>query len=195
LAKLAGKGEKMRTSLLILISCILLVTGCINGKQAVVTAPVADTCPVPGGYKMKPAIETAKQTLIDCPDKLDAVFAALLDVAKHSPDPENAALIQDVFKELIKRNKISEVYSKNLYQKHFSRMFVSIPDVKVYRLPGEIDSIKKELEHELSLKRIGMIECCNDKESFDLVEAEFARILSFMENLLLNEDYLKTVQR
>jgi len=74
-------------------------------------------------------------------------------------------------------------------------MFVSIPDVKVYRLPGEIDSIKKELEHELSLKRIGMIECCNDKESFDLVEAEFARILSFMENLLLNEDYLKTVQR
>jgi len=142
-----------------------------------------------------PAIETAKQTLNNCPEKLDEVFSAVLEVAKHSPAPENATLIQDMLKELIKQNKVSETYSKNLYQKYFSRTFVSIPDVKAYRLSAEIDTIKKDLHRELELKRVGMIEGCNDKESYQYAEAEFTRVVNFMENLLLNEDYLKVEKR
>lgn len=177
------------------ILCILLVSGCITGKPAVVSTPPMDTCPMPSGYRMAPAIETAKQTLSTCSEKLDEVFSAVLEVAKHSPAPENATLIQDMLKELIKQNKVSEAYSKNLYQKYFSRTFVSIPDVKVYRLAGEIDSIKLDLKRELRLKRIGMIECCNDKESYQFAETEFTRVVNFMENVLLNEDYLKAERR
>ena len=186
----------MKSISLCVVLCILLATGCATGKQAVVSAPpVVDTCPMPAGYRMKPAIETAKSTLTDCPEKFDKVFLSLLDVAKHSPAPENAELIQDMLKDLIKQNKVSETYSKTLYQKYFSGTFVSIPDVKVYRLPGETDSIKKALKRELEHKRIGMIESCNNKESYEHAEAEFARLVNFMENLLLNEDYLKTAQR
>jgi hypothetical protein len=177
------------------ILCVLLASGCMTGKHAVVSAPPVDTCPLPSGFQMAPAIETAKQTLSNCPEKLDGVFSALLEVAKNSPAPENAALIQDMLKQLIKQNKVSAVYSKNLYQKYFSRAFVSIPDVKVYRLAGEIDSIKKDMQKELALKRIGMIECCNDKESYKYAEAEFARVVDFMENLILNEDYIKAEKR
>ena len=178
-----------------MILCILLVSGCVTGKPAVVSAPPVDICPMPFGYRMAPAIETAKQTLSNCPDKLDVVFSAVLEVAKHSPGPENATLIQDMLKGLIKQNKVSETYSKNLYQKYFSRTFVSIPDAKVYRLAGEIDSIKKDLKRELGLKRIGMIECCNDKESYQYAEGEFTRVVDFMENLMLNEDYIKAEKR
>jgi hypothetical protein len=176
---------------LIVILCVLLASGCMTGKQAVVSAPPVDICPLPSGFRMAPAIETAKLTLSLCPEKLDEVFSGLLEVAKNSPAPENAALIQDMLKELIKQNKVSEIYSRNLYQKHFSRTFVSIPDVKVYRLAGDIDSIRKDLQKELGLKRFGMIECCNDKESYQYAEAEFARVVDFMENLILNEDYVK----
>ena len=189
------KEDKMKTKILVIFSCILLVSGCLSTKQAVVYTPAVDSCAMPSGYRMMPAIEMAKQTLSNCPEKLDEVFSAVLEVAKHSPATENAALIQDMLKELIKQNKVSEAYSKNLYQKYFSRMFVSIPDVKVYRLPGEIDSLKKDLKRELGLKRIGMIECCNDKESYQYAEAEFIRVVDFMENLLLNEDYVKTEKR
>ena len=185
----------MKTKILVIFSCILLVSGCLSTKQAVVFTPAVDICPMPTGFRMVPAIETANQTLNDCPEKLDEVFSALLKVAKHSPAPENATLIQDMLKELIKQNKVSEAYSRGLYQKYFSRTFVSIPDVKVYRLPGEIDSLKKDLKRELGLKRVGMIEGCNDKESYQYAEAEFTRVVNFMENLLLNEDYLKVEKR
>ena len=186
----------MKSICLTMILCIALVTGCTTGRATVVTAPpVVDTCRMPSGYRVNSAIETAKNTLNDCPEKFDEVFTALLDVARHNPTPGNAELIQDMFKDLIRQNKVSETYSKSLYQQYFSRRFVSIPDVKVYRLSGETDSIKKELKRELELKRIGMVECCNDKESYTLAEAEFARLLNFIENLLLNEDYLQTVQR
>lgn len=186
----------MKSICLTMILCTVLVAGCVTGKPAVVTAPpVVDTCPMPSGYRMQPAIETAKSTLTDCPEQFDAVFAALLDVAKHSPSPENAELMQELLKDLIKQNKVSESYSKSLYQQHFSRRFVSIPDVKVYRLSGETDSIQKALRHELELKRIGMVDCCGDKEAYALAEAEFARLNNLMENLMLNENYLQTVQR
>lgn len=172
-----------------ILLCIFLASGCVTGKPAVVSAPPVDICPMPSGYRMAPAIETAKQTLSNCPEKLDEVFSALLEVAKNSPAPENAGLIQDMLKALIKQNKVSEVYSRNLYRKYFSRTFVSVPDVKIYRLQGEIDSIKKDLKRELGLKRMGMIECCNDKESYQYAEAEFSRLVDFMESLLLNEEY------
>lgn len=180
---------------LIVILFILLLSGCTTAKPAVVSLPPVDTCPMSSGYQMGPAMERAKQTLSNCPEKLDEVFSAVLEVARHTPAHRNAALIQDMLKELIKQGMVSEAYSKNLYQKYFSRSFVSIPDVKVYRLSGEIDSIRKGLKRELEFKRVGMIEASNDKESYQYAEAEFIRVLDFMENLLLNEDYLKAERR
>ena len=169
---------------------LVLAAACATPQPTIVFEP-EPWCPIPSGYQLAPAIEMAEDTLMSCPDKLDGVFAALVEIATHSPEPENAVLIQDMLKRLIGRNKISETYSKNLYQKYFSHRFVSVHDTKVYNLQGELDFIKENLSKELALKKIGFVECCNDREGYRKVEAEYARVVNFMENLLLNEEYLR----
>ena len=115
----------------------------------------------------------------------------LLEIAGHSPGAQNGVLIQDLLKQLIKENKISETYAKSLYQTYFSRKFVSLPDIKVYRLSGEMTAIKKALKIELAQKKIGMVECCGDRAAYDDALSEYAGTLNFMENLVLNETFLK----
>lgn len=181
----------MRLKALVIISCIFLVVGCVKSKPVTVSPPPVNPCPMPTGYKLEPAIEMAEQTLTNCPDKLDQVFLKLLEIAKHSPSKENGILIQDLLKGLIKKNRVSETYTKNLYQEYFSSRFVSMPDIEVYNLAGEMNSIKKALKNELALKKTGMVECCNDKEAYEHAEAEYARAVNFMENLVHNEEYLK----
>jgi hypothetical protein len=176
---------------MVLSACVIGIAGCGATKPMKVTGPRLDTCPLPDGFKMKPAIQVAEMTLSNCPEKLDDVFAKLVKIAKDSPSPENGVLIQDLLKRLIKENKISETYTKSLYQQYFSRTFVSLPDVKVYRLSGELTDIKKALRNELARKKIGMVECCGDRASYEDALNEYARTLSFMENLILNEAYLK----
>lgn len=177
--------------IMVLSVCLIGVVGCGATKPMKVTAPQLDACPLPEGYKMKPAVRMAETTLNSCPEKLDAVFMRLLDIARHSPRAENGILIQDLLKQLIKENKISETYAKSLYQQYFSKRFVSLPDIKVYRLPGELTPIKRTLKKELELKRIGMVDCCGDRAAYEDALNEYARNLSLMENLVLNEAYLK----
>jgi len=184
---------KLKKAFLIIL-CVLGVAACETTRPVVVPAPPADPCPLPGGYQLKPAVATAEQTLRTCPNKLDEVFSSLLEVAKNSPKKENASLIQDLLKGLVKENKISETYAKNLYKKYFSIKFVNVPDVKTYNLPSEIDAIKKQLRREKALKRIGLLECCNDRAGYKMAEAEYARVVNFMENLVLNERYTKSGQ-
>lgn len=180
----------MKTKSLFVMMCVLLVWGC-ETVPTVPTTPYVDPCPMPSGFIVEPAIETAQQTLMACPNKLDQVFMKLLEIAKHKPDKENAALIQDMFKGLIKENKVSEAYTKDLYKRYFSPKFVSLPDVKTYNLASEIDSIKRELRKERNLKRIGMVECSDNKAGYKMAEGEYARIVNLMENLVLNEQYYK----
>lgn len=181
----------MKTRLLLIACCLLLGVACAKKPFAVSTLP-ADPCPMPAGYQIGPAIEAAKKTLSACPGKLDQVFMALITIAKHSPDKENAALIQEMLKGLIKENRISETYTKALYQRYFSPHFVEIPDLKVYKLSGEVPAIKRALKEELECKRMGLVDCCNDKESYRHAEGQYARTVGFIENLVYNDEYLKT---
>jgi hypothetical protein len=182
--------DNMKKRLVLIISILSVVAACATPQPAVVSRP-EKACPIPFGYQLAPAIAMAEQTLMSCPDKLDDVFAALVEVATHSPDKENAALIQDMLKKLVGMNRISETYSKTLYQKYFSHRFVSVHDTKVYNLQAELDFIKENLRKELAFKKVGFVECCNDREGYRKVEAEYARVVNFMENLLLNEEYLR----
>ncbi|MBL7171514.1 MAG: hypothetical protein ABIE47_10375 [Pseudomonadota bacterium] len=181
----------MKTKLFLIICGILLCVACAK-KPLVVSTPPADPCPIPSGYQMGPAIEVAEKTLNTCPGKLDQVFMALINIGKHSPDKENAALIQEMLKGLIKENRVSETYAKVLYQKYFSPHFVTIPDLKVYNLAGEVIAIKRALKEELACKRVGLVECCNDKESYKHAEGQYVRAVGFIENLAYNDEYLKT---
>lgn len=184
----------MKTKLLIVcISVMLLAAGCAT-KERVVVAPAMDPCPLPTGYKLEGAIEAAEQTLNTCPDKLDLVFAVLLDISKHQPKPENGVTIQGMMKRLVSRDLVSEKYSKTLYRKYFSYSFVSLPDTKTYNLPAEIDSIKDSLRAELAYKQVGIVECCGDKEGYQKVEAEYARLVMFLEDLVLNREYMHRSQ-
>lgn len=181
----------MKTRMLLIACCLLLGVACAK-KPLVVSIPPADPCPIPAGYQMGPAIEVAEKTLNTCPGKLDQVFIALIDVGKHSPEKENATIIQEMLKRLIKENRISETYTKILYQKYFSPHFVTIPDLKVYNLAGEVTAIKRTLKEELACKRTGLVECCNDKESYKHAESQYSRAVGFIENLAYNDEYLKT---
>lgn len=187
----AKKEDDMKTKLLLIICGVLLSVGCAK-KPVIVSSAPEDPCPMPTGYQLSPAVKMAEKTLDTCPGKLDQVFMALIEIAKQSPNRENALLIQEMLKDLIKRNRISETYSKNLYQKYFSLTFVTMPDLKIYNLAGEINSIKKVLKEELTCKRIGMVECCDDKESYKRAEGRYTRAISFIENLAYNEEYLKS---
>jgi hypothetical protein len=182
--------DNMKKGLVLIICILSVVAACVTPQPAVVSKP-ENSCPIPSGYQLAPAIEISEETLTSCPDKLDGVFAALVEIASHSPDKENAVLIQDMLKRLVGMNKVSGTYSKNLYQKYFSPRFVSVHDTKVYNLKGELDFIKENLQQELALKKIGFVECCNDREGYRKVEGEYARVVQFMENLLLNEEYLR----
>ncbi|MEA2040772.1 MAG: hypothetical protein U9N82_13260 [Thermodesulfobacteriota bacterium] len=180
----------MKTRMLLIVCCLLLGVAC--AKKPLVASTPLDPCPMPAGYQMGPAVEMAEKTLNTCPGKLDQVFIALIDIGKHSPDKENATLIQEMLKRLIKENKISETYTKVLYQKYFSPNFVTIPDMKVYNLAGEVTAIKRTLKEELACKRIGLVESCNDKESYKHAEGQYVRAVGFIENLAYNDEYLKT---
>lgn len=180
----------MKTKLLIVcVSVMLLAVGCASNERVVV-APATEPCPLPQGYKLEGAIVAAEKSLNTCPDKLDLVFAALIDIGKHQPKPENGVMIQGMMKRLVSKNIVSEKYSKNLYQKYFSYSFVSLPDTKAYNLPAEIDDIKDDLRAELAYKQVGLVECCGDKEGYMKVEAEYARLVMFLEDLVLNREYV-----
>ena len=184
----------MKTRLFLIICSILLCVACAKKPLVVSTSPVVDPCPMPAGYQMGPAVEMAERTLNTCPGKLDQVFIALIDIGKHGPDKDNATLIQEMLKRLVKKNKISETYAKTLYQKYFSPHFVTIPDLKVYSLAGEVIAIKRALKEELACKRIGLVDCCNDKELYKDAESQYFRAVGFIENLAYNDEYLKTVR-
>jgi hypothetical protein len=175
---------KLRT-----IFTIICLMGFLVACQT--TPPIqVDPCPMPTGYKIGPAIESAEQTLNICPTKLDQVFATLLDISKHQPNKENGDQIKLLLIRLSKGNLISERYAKSLYNQYFNIKFESLPDVKIYNLPAEIDNIKKQLRAELAMKKTGLVDCCGDKEGYALAENEYSRVVNLMENLVLNHQYV-----
>lgn len=182
--------KKRSVIVMMFLGLLLMTAGCVAKKPVVVSTPAPDPCPMPEGYILEPAIDQAETALMNCPNRLDSVFQRLLDISKHNPKPENALLIQDLLKRMVSANKISKSYSKDLYRKYFSVHF-AVPDVKVYNLAEEIDTLKRDLRRELTLKKEGLVECCNNKEEYKKAESEYARLVVFMDSLVLNEQYLR----
>ncbi len=174
----------------VLFSAFLI--GCAATHQPVATPPPppSDPCPIPTGYKLDDAtMQLARSTLLSCPSKLDQVFQALLSIGKHSPSDQNRIMIRDLLMGLADQSKVSELYSKALYRKHFSTKFASLPDIKVVSLPRQMDTVRTALIEELRLKKIAMIECCGDRERYQAAEAEYGRLVLLLECLVLNEEY------
>ena len=73
------KEIEMKKRALSAIICLFWLTACVTTKPVVVTTSPVDPCPLPSGYKLRPAIEKAEQTLTACPEKLDQVFMKLLE--------------------------------------------------------------------------------------------------------------------
>ncbi|MBW2742556.1 MAG: hypothetical protein JRE64_27920 [Deltaproteobacteria bacterium] len=61
-------------------------------------------------------------------------------------------------------------------------------------LAGEVITIKRALKEELACKRIGPVDCCNDKDLYKKSESQYFRAVGFIENLAYNDEYLKTVR-
>ena len=184
----------MKLKAIIVVLCAVFALGCAAQQAAPPPPPPppppSDPCPLPSGYRLDAAtMEVARDTLASCPDKLDAVFQALLSIGKNSPKKENKTAIVDLVKQLIDGGKVSERYAKSLLKRYFSVKFDSLPDTRVIRLSGEIEAIKRNLRQELLQKREGMVECAGEKELYKKSEQECVRIFQLLDYLVLNEEY------
>ena len=183
----------MRKIALVLF-CIIVValSGCAKKMVIISNTTVSDPCIIPSGYQMAPAIQVAERTLQNCPNLLQEVFESLIEVGKHHPNTENSEMIQSMLKRLIEDNLISRLYTKKLYQKYFSASFINLPAIKVYKLPNEVDNLKLILKDELKCKKIGLIEVCGNKEAYIKAEVQYSRTLSFIDNLMYNEEHMSS---
>jgi len=190
----ATEGRIMKSKAIIVVLCAVFALGCAAQQAAPPPPPPppppSDPCPLPSGFRLDaPTMQIAMDTLASCPDKLDAVFQALLSIGKNSPKKENRTAIVDLVKQMIDSGKVSERYAKSLLKRYFSTKFDSLPDTRVIRLSGEIESIKRNLRRELLQKREGMIECAGQKELYQKAERECVRIFQLMDYLVLNEEF------
>jgi len=190
----------MKRNIFLICLFVIMAAGCQTSKPVIVPEQMLqsmaaqkpkESCPMPSGFQLGPAAAMAERTLLTCPNKFEQVFMRLLDISKHRPESQNAVIMQNLVKKLVNKNMVSERYGKELYQKYFSTRFVSLPDMRTYNLRDSIGSIKKEMNDELRFKRIGMIECCRDRDRYRKAEGEYARLINFLENLQLNEEYMR----
>jgi len=173
----------------LIIVILFYMVGC--SLKAPGKTPDVPVCVMPAGYSLTEAIDVADTALTKCPDRMEDIFMALVDVAQHKPDIDNKSLFMNLFKRHAAKGHISERYAKSVIKQYFSTSYESIPAIKVNMVTTEMDSIKRDLKHELSLKKIGLVECCNDITSYEKAEKEYARILNFIDNIVLNEAYVK----
>ena len=181
----------MTSRFLMAVLFAVFVLGCASQPPVPEPPPLPpDPCSLPTGYRLDPpTLDVARNTLTNCPEKLDEVFQALLAIGKHKPCEENMTAITDLFKELATANKISERYSKSLLKKYFSRTFDSMPDIKVVNLPAQVEAIKRDLRAELRLKEEGILECCGMRDKYQAADRECGRIFVLLDNLVMNEEY------
>lgn len=165
----------------------IMTFGCVaNNKQQVVLAPPApvDNCPLPSGFQLEPAIEQAERTLTLCPDKLDAVFMELIEIAKDKPQAANKKAIRGMLMRLVEQGAISEKYAKNnLYNRYFSSSFTyDLKNIKFKYVGSKINEIKKGMADELAAKRIGLLQACDDLKSYKKAESTYARFIRFIDS-------------
>lgn len=182
---------------LLLCMCILGLVGCasIPKSEKPLTepkGPVSESrCPMPRGYALSPEIlDVGKQTLIECPDKLDDVFNAFLSICKTNRQKNNGQKIRDTLKELADQGKIDAERAKELVTRYFSVKFFCIPqDVRALALKNRIEKIKNDMNLELRQKREGFVDCCNDIALYEKAKREHSRIVQLMENLIMCEEF------
>ncbi len=183
----------------ILFCCALICAACVQTKRVeVAPKPIqmVDPCPIPEGYLLDDAtIAQAEASLRACPSKLDSITAALVEIGKDKPDRGHRQVVGKMLKGLTAEGKISEREAKRLYGKYFEVNFVSLPDLRPMSLPEKIDDIKQGLKSELEYKRHGLQECCGDKELYKRAEQEYGRLVNYMENLLYNQEYVRSLNR
>ena len=180
----------MNIKLFATLSIALIISACQT-----TTKNVSEQCPMPEGYILSEAIPQAEATINRCPQKFDQIFHRVIDIGKHKPDAMNSIHIQEMIKRLVRNNKVSERYSKTLYQSYLSIQFTSFPEIRPASLPAEIDSIKIALQRELAMKKEGIIECCADQEMYAKAEQEYARRVRFIEDLSMNVEYTNSLRK
>ncbi|ACL03809.1 hypothetical protein Dalk_2115 [Desulfatibacillum aliphaticivorans] len=165
--------------------------GCAEVQQQPVAAsPAPKYCPLPSGYQMKSAVDTAKTTVRNCPDKLDAVFYALIEVGRNDPKPENREFIRDFLKEMSDDGVISPKYAEKLYRTHFHPKFQNLPDIRMAQLCEKYDEVLQQMQAELESKRMGLRDCAGEDYKLAAAESEFRRFNLLMIDLVKNQDYV-----
>ena len=91
----------------------------------------------------------------------EKVFARLVDQCRNSKSPANADIIWDHFVVPLKKSgKIPPDLSTTTWNYYFSKSFVSLPNISpVSEYCGDLAQIKKNLEKEYQLKKVGFEIC------------------------------------
>lgn len=150
-------------SLLFSLTLGLMVAGCATEKPAV-TSPVA---PPPltvigqiESFNVEKACGQALEVVNNNPYEqgfFEKVFARLVEQCRDSKSPTNADIIWDHFVVPLKQSgKVPPDLAKTTWNYYFSKSFVSLPSIgPVSQYCGRLADIKKDLEKEYQLKKLG----------------------------------------
>lgn len=167
------------------IAISLMTIGCA-GTQAASTPeyPSVAECTLPSGHLVAEAFVTARNTLSEpsCRYKFDAVFSALLQVAKGDPSMNHKKTFSDFLVWTRDEGIISTLQAKEYYNTYFSHIFVSLPDnYRTCNYCPELTSLISECKDELRQKELGLLRICSDKTAYTKAWNDFQDIELIME--------------
>lgn len=168
-------------SLAVAVICV----GCVSSKKTNPTpVPVVESCPLPSGYIVEQAFQTARSTLSNpaCRYKFDAVLASLLHVCEGAPEMKNKELFHAFFEWAKDEGIISLVQAKKHYTRYFSNRFISLPDN--YQICSHCSRLKpmmKNCRDELKRKEQGLLKVCGDKATYAKASGDLDKVALILE--------------
>lgn len=151
------------TFLLFFLTFGMLMAGCATDKPAVtaqVSPPPLTTISQIESFNVETACRQALEVVNNNPYEqgfFEKVFARLVNQCRDSKSPANADAIWGHFVVPLKQSgKVPPDLATTMWNYYFSRSFVSLPSIgPVNQYCGRLAEIKKDLEKEYQLKKLG----------------------------------------
>jgi hypothetical protein len=152
-----------------ILSLGLVATLCFGAMACATTEPVAPSCPLPEGYDLDEAITRGLSTVRQCPDRYDAVFRRLLDIAATERSMDNRRKLNLFAKQLIDESVVPADTTRVEFERYFASEFSSIPRLgrPVAQDCRQREPLSEAVIDELRKKRVGFLEVMGDEATYN----------------------------
>jgi hypothetical protein len=130
--------------------------------------PVIPSCPLPSGYDLDEAIDEGLSTVRTCPDRYEAVFKRLLEIAKTEKSMDNRRKLNLFAKALIDESVVPADTTREEFEQYFASEFSSIPQTgrPVAQDCRSRSELSQDVVDELRKKRVGFLEVMGDEATY-----------------------------